>query len=152
MPDLQSLCNELELTWHRDIPLAAAMDIGVAGYDGQTLIVRAPLASNRNLHGTAFAGSLFSACVLTGWGVVWLALRERGLSGAIVVSDSNIHYRKAVAGELVCRCTADADALRTGLEQLASGRAAFDLVCAIDAADKRAVTFTGKYVVRAQDT
>jgi thioesterase domain-containing protein len=149
VPDLQELCKELELTWHRDIPLAAAMAIRVAGYDGQTLIVRAPLAANRNLHGTAFAGSLFSACVLTGWGVVWLALRERGLLGTIVVSDSNIHYRKAVAGELVCRCTADADALRAGLEQLASsGRAAFDLVCAIDAAEKRAVTFTGKYVVQ----
>ena len=87
--------------------------------------------------------------MLTGWGTVWLALRERGLSGAIVVSDSNIHYRKAVAGDLLCRCTADADALRTGLDQLASsGRAAFDLICAIDADAKRAVTFTGKYVVQ----
>jgi thioesterase domain-containing protein len=150
VPDLQELCNELELTWHREIPLAAAMDIRVTGYDGQTLTVRAPLAANRNLHGTAFAGSLFSACVLTGWGMVWLALRERGLLGTIVVSDSNIHYRKAVAGELLCRCAADADALRAGLEQLATaGRAAFDLVCAIDADAKRAVTFTGKYVVHA---
>jgi thioesterase domain-containing protein len=149
VPDLQDLRSELELTWHREIPLAAAMDIRAVAYDGQTLLVRAPLAANRNLHGTAFAGSLFSACVLTGWGVVWLALRERGLLGAIVVSDSNIHYRKAVAGDLVCRCTAKADALRVGLEQLAtSGRAAFDLVCTIDAADKRAVTFTGKYVVQ----
>jgi thioesterase domain-containing protein len=151
VPDLASLCKELETTWHREIPLAAAMGIGVADYDGRTLTVRAPLPPNRNVHGTAFAGSLFSACVLTGWGAVWLALRERGLTGGIVVADSTINYRKAIAGELVCRCTPDVDALRTGLDQLATaGRATFDLVCAIDQADKRAVTFTGRYVVHAQ--
>jgi thioesterase domain-containing protein len=144
------LCEELELTWHRDIPLAAAMNIRVAGYDGHTLTVRAPLPPNRNLHGTAFAGSLFSTCVLTGWGAIWLALRQRELTGAIVVADSKIHYRKAVAGDLVCRCTPDTDALHAGLEQLATaGRASFELVCSIDYADKRAVAFTGNYVVHA---
>lgn len=127
------------------------MSIGVAGYDGRTLTVRAPLAPNRNLHGTAFAGSLFSTCVLTGWGATWLALRERGLDGVIVVADSDIHYRKAVDGELLCRCTPDADALRAGLEQFAAqGRASFALACTIDHAAKRAVTFSGKYVVHAQ--
>jgi thioesterase domain-containing protein len=151
VPDLTSLCKELELTWHRDIPLAAAMSIGVAGYDGRTLTVRAPLPPNRNLHGTAFAGSLFSTCVLTGWGATWLALRERRLTGVIVVADSDIHYRKAVAGELVCRCTPDGEELRDGLELFAAkGRASFELACAIDHEDKRAVTFTGKYVVHAQ--
>ena len=80
---MEALCKELELTWHRDIPLAAAMSIAVEGYDGRTLTVRAPLPPNRNLHGTAFAGSLFSTCVLTGWGAAWLALHERGLTGVI---------------------------------------------------------------------
>ncbi len=150
VPDLVALCKELELTWHRDIPLAAAMSIGVAGYDGATLTVRAPLPPNRNLHGTAFAGSLFSTCVLTGWGAVWLALRARGLDGVIVVADSTIHYRKAVAVELVCRCTPDAEALRAGLDQFATARrASFDLACAIEHAEQRAVIFTGKYVVHA---
>jgi thioesterase domain-containing protein len=147
------LCKELELTWHRDIPLAAAMNIRVAGYDGHTLTVHAPLPPNRNMQGTAFAGSLFSTCVLTGWGATWLALRQRELSGVIVVADSNIHYRKAVAGDLVCRCTPDTDGLHAGLDQLATaGRASFELVCSIDYADKRAVAFTGKYVVHAPPT
>jgi thioesterase domain-containing protein len=151
VPDVPSLCKELELTWHRDIPLAAAMSIGVAGYDGRSLTVRAPLPPNRNLHGTAFAGSLFSTCVLTGWGATWLALRERELMGVIVVADSTIHYRKAVEGELVCRCTPDAEALRAGLTQFAAtGRARFDLTCSVDHGEQRAVTFTGKYVVHAQ--
>ena len=53
MIDRAHLCTELTATWHRDIPLAAATQIGIESYDGHTLAVRAPLAPNRNLHGTA---------------------------------------------------------------------------------------------------
>jgi thioesterase domain-containing protein len=149
--DRAALCTELTATWHRDIPLAAATSIGVDGYDGRTLAVRAPLAPNRNLHGTAFAGSLFSVCVLTGWGAVWLALRERALAGVIVIADSTIQYRKAVTGDLVCRCTPEAAALAASVEQLeAKGRARLDLACTIESDGKRAVSFTGVYVVHSK--
>lgn len=127
------------------------MSIAVAGYDGRELTVRAPLPPNRNLHGTAFAGSLFSACVLTGWGATWLALRESDLMGVIVVAESNIQYRKAVSADLVCVCALDAGTMQQGLEQFkAKQRASFDLVCTIDTGGKRAVTFTGNYVVHAR--
>lgn len=126
------------------------MQVAVAGYDGTSLTVRAPLPPNRNLHGTAFAGSLFSACVLTGWGATWLALREQGLMGVIVVADSHIQYRKAVAADLLCRCTPPAASVRAALEQFAAKRrATLELVCTIDHGDQRAVTFTGQYVVHA---
>jgi thioesterase domain-containing protein len=145
------LIAELQTTWHRDIPPAAAMAIEVAAYDGRTLTVRAPLAANRNVHGTAFAGSLFSVCVLTGWGATWLALRERGLTGSIVVADSQIRYRKAVSGDLVCRCTTEPQSLDAALAGFtASGRASLPLECTIDAGSKLAVAFEGTYVVHAK--
>jgi thioesterase domain-containing protein len=146
--DRTALCNELTATWRREIPIAAAMGVAAEAYDGRSLTVRAPLQPNVNLHGTAFAGSLFSACVLTGWGRVWLALRERGLTGVIYAADSAIRYRKAVVGDLVCRCEADSDALEDGLENLAAtGRASFALECTIPGNDKPAVGFTCTYVV-----
>ena len=74
MTERTALLSELVATWHRDIPLTAAMGVVVESYDGLTLAVRAPLPPNRNLHGTVFAGSLFSVCALTGWGAIWLAL------------------------------------------------------------------------------
>jgi len=127
------------------------MQIAVADYATGTLTVRAPLPPNRNLHGTAFAGSLFSVCVLTGWGSTWLALRERGLTGLIVVADSHIDYRKAVTGDILCRCTPAADALESCLVTFAAtGRMSLPLVCAIDNGERRAVTFTGTYVVHAK--
>lgn len=146
-----ALLAELAATWHREIPLAAAMAIDVESYDGRTLVVRAPLEPNRNLHGTAFAGGLFSVCALTGWGAVWLALRERGLAGLIVATDCSIQYRRAVTSELVCRCTPDARAFGAALDELAAaGRTSFALECAIEQADRRAVSFAGTYVVRAK--
>lgn len=150
MVDTAALCVELRDTWHREIPLSAVMGIGIDRYEEDTLVVRAPLSPNRNVHGTAFAGSLFSVCVLTGWGATWLALRRRGLSGTIVVADSQVRYRKPVTGDLVCVCTAAAATVADALEPFAStGRASLPLVATIDSGDKRAVTFTGHYVVHA---
>ncbi|XPE67852.1 YiiD C-terminal domain-containing protein [Shigella boydii] len=45
-----------------------------------------PPCQNRrsNPHHTLFAGSLFSLATLTGWGLIWLMLRERHLGGTII--------------------------------------------------------------------
>ena len=149
--DLPPLCLELLSKWLLEIPLVSAMGIQIAGYDDDGLRVRAPLEENRNLHGTAFAGSLFSVCVLTGWGATWLPLRLAGLTGQIVASESRIRYRKAVAGEIVCLCRPDPAVLAQSLSELrATGRMSLALTCTIDANDKRAVTFEGTYVVHAE--
>jgi thioesterase domain-containing protein len=146
--DFDTLAAELQSTWHREIPLAGAIAIEVAACSANEISVRAPLAANRNLHGTVFAGSLFSVCVLTGWGMTWLALRQRGLAGLIVVAESNIRYRKAVSGDFVCTCRVEPDAIEAQLASFATdGRASVALVCAIDVNGKRAVTFDGDYVV-----
>lgn len=148
MTSIATLCTELQSIWRDEIPLAAAMAIEVVSFADTQLLVRAPLAPNTNVHGTAFAGSLFSICVLTGWGRVWLALRREGLDGHIVVADSQIKYRKAVAGEILSRCAFDGDADRANVAAFAdSGRASWQLTCTIDGASAPAVTFEAKYVV-----
>jgi thioesterase domain-containing protein len=146
-----NLTRELETLWLTDIPVTAAMGVRIASYDGTTLRVRAPLEPNHNPHGTAFAGSLYSLCVLTGWGSVWLALRSRGIDALLVAADSSIQYRRAVGEELVCTCTVDASALEAALAELAAkGKARLTLACAIDSGDKRAVTFSAQYAIHEQ--
>jgi len=148
---LDALAHELQSTWLREIPLATAMAVEIASCTPEELVVRAPLAPNRNLHGTAFAGSLFSLCALTAWGAAWLALRRRGLDGVLVLADGRIRYRKAVSGELVCSCRPDLAAVEQSLAGLeARGRASLTLVCTIDQHAKQAVTFVGEYVVHSQ--
>jgi thioesterase domain-containing protein len=152
MTTLDSLGRELQDTWRREIPLAQALAIEVASCTPTEVLVRAPLPPNRNLHGTAFAGSLFAVCVLTGWGATWRVLKARAAEGLIVVADGRIKYRRAVTGDLLCRCRPDADDVEQRLAGLAtSGRATLPLLCTIDQDGKPAVIFEGEYVVHKKD-
>jgi thioesterase domain-containing protein len=151
MIDRTALCAELTGLWHRDIPLTAQIGVAATHYDGETLTVRAPFAPNRNLHGTTFAGSLFSVCALTGWGAIWLRFRERGLQTTLVVAESSVQFRKAVAADALCRCTLEAAAAAAALAEFTTkGRASLALSCAIDTDAGRAVEYAGTYVALAK--
>ena len=62
----------LARTWRTEIPITDAMDLGPVRFDDHGLTVRADLAPNVNVHGTAFAGSLYAIAALSGWGLVHL--------------------------------------------------------------------------------
>lgn len=89
-------CKLLQKTWHDTIPISEQMGIKLHQYTGRTLETRASLNKNINLHGTMFAGSIFSLATLTGWGMIFLQLKEKGLDGEIVLGDGNIHYHKPI--------------------------------------------------------
>ena len=89
-------CNQLQQTWHDTIPISEHMGIKLYQYSGRTLETRASLNKNINLHGTMFAGSIFSLATLTGWGMIYLQLKERNLQGDIVLGDADIHYHKPI--------------------------------------------------------
>jgi thioesterase domain-containing protein len=140
---------ELEAIWRTEIPPAAAMRITVVALDRAGIIVSAGLEANRNLHGTAFAGSLFSVAALAGWGMTWYALRERAVDASIVLAKSRIRYLRAVTETIVCRCVFDWMAHESRLETLvAEGKGTFPLSATIRSAGGRAVVFEGDYAVR----
>ena len=64
----------------------------------------APISPNLNHKSTAFAGSLNSVLTLSGWSLVWLLLKEWGLSGTIVIQESTCHYHFPVHDDFVARC------------------------------------------------
>lgn len=87
------------------IPLTQAMGIIVERYSGRELTIVAPLANNFNHLGTAFGGSLYIACVLSVWGLLYLRLREAGIEGHIVIRKGNVEYLRPVTGDIVARGT-----------------------------------------------
>ncbi len=89
-------CNELQKTWHEQIPISEHMGIKLRQYTEKTIETRASLNKNINLHGTMFAGSIYSLATLTGWGMIYLQLKQKGLRGEIVLGDASIHYHKPV--------------------------------------------------------
>ena len=139
----------LERIWHREIPISAAMGIRIAGLANDTLEARAALAPNVNVHGTAFAGSLYAIAALTGWGAVWLALERRGIDGHIVIADGTIQYLRPVAGEIVARCRfASAEHASAWQTLEATGKCRFPLEVAIAGDGEDAARFRGSYAVR----
>lgn len=89
-------CHELQKTWYDEIPITEQMGIKIEQYSGKTLETQASLNKNINLHGTMFAGSIFSLATLTGWGMIFLQLKEKGLNGEIVLGDGDVHYHKPI--------------------------------------------------------
>ena len=67
------------------------------GDDGTTLTLTAPLDRNQNVHGTGFAGSLYSVAVLTAYYLIFDYLQRNDLSHFTLVAKSgSISYKKPV--------------------------------------------------------
>jgi thioesterase domain-containing protein len=143
------LLEELRRTWHTGIPISAAMDVRPVAYDDGTLAIQAALEPNINVHGTAFAGSLYAICALACWGAIWLQLRQRGLTGSILLAQAHISYTRPVAETLHCQCRFDPVAQQAQLLRLTeSGKSRFVLESEILVQGQSAVRFEGRFAVR----
>lgn len=149
MEDRERQAQALEETLHHEIPLSLAMGLTVAGYDGERLTLRAPLAPNINHKSTAFAGSLNALTTLAGWGLIWLITHEHDLPSVIVIQESATHYRRPVGQDFVATChlppARQIERFLTALRE--RGRARLPLSVEILSVDGQvAVSFTGRYV------
>ncbi len=141
----------LQDLFNTEIPLTAHMAVRVVRVTGDTVELHAAAAPNVNIHGTAFAGSLYSLCALAAWGLLHIELKSRDLAPDIVLADSTIVFHAPVVGTLCARShfadPADlvrfVDAVRTG------GRSEVRIPTTVVAADVSAASFTGTYAVAA---
>ncbi|MGM0526004.1 MAG: YiiD C-terminal domain-containing protein [Pseudomonadota bacterium] len=142
-------CAELQQTWQQDIPISDAMGIKIQQYTGRMFETRAVLSRNINVHGTMFAGSIYSLGTLTCWGLLHLQLLERGLDGSVVLGDGNIHYHKPVTQEprgiaRLSDVTGDFSALKEGKN------ARLTLKSQILDDEQPVAEFTGRFVILAK--
>jgi thioesterase domain-containing protein len=148
---MTTLQQQLQRIWHREIPISAAMGIEVVEFANDHLMVRAPLPPNVNVHGTAFAGSLYAVAALCGWGMTWLQLQTRAIDASIVIADGHIHYAAPVNAAIEAVCEFTGAALDAAMTHLASsGKARIALDCSISCAGVEAASFSGNYAVRLQ--
>ena len=70
-----ALCKDLQSIWDQSFPLCGAMGLTVVSFDNHLLTTEAPLVLNTNIHGTAFAGSLYAIEAITAWGALYLELK-----------------------------------------------------------------------------
>lgn len=146
-------CTQLQQAWYENIPLSEKMGIRISQYTGQSFVTTMPEAGNQNPHQILFAGSLFSLGTLTGWGLIWLLLRERNLGGAIILADSHVRYSKPITGRP--KAVADLSSFCGDLDRLARGcKARLQLEVNLFSDNKedlnnKGALFSGTYMVTA---
>lgn len=141
-----NLIEQIQELLHTKIPITRAIGVTVEAYDGERLVLRAPLAANVNHLGTAFGGSINAVAVLCGYGLLWLELRDAECH--IVIKESSISYERPVAGDIRATCARPpAEALakfrKTFLER---GKARLALTTIIEADGVTLVRFRGIFV------
>jgi thioesterase domain-containing protein len=150
-PDLHAAAQALVAFIRETIPLARAMALELGEYTGEQLTLATPLAPNVNDKGCAFGGSLISLMTLTGWGLVELALRQRGEDCDVYVGTSTVNYLSPVWGDFQARAQPDAEASwDTFFATLASrGRARIAVTAEVPGEDgKPAATFAAQFVAK----
>ena len=147
---MEQAAQTLQRFVDQHVPLVAAAGITVDRYDQNGLVLSAPLDKNINDKGTAFGGSLYNLCVVTGWGLTWLLSQELELDGDIVVAKGEIDYLRPLRDRLV------ASVARPDTEALAHFKASYarrgkavlqQQVSIPDEYGKPCVTFVGKYAL-----
>ena len=97
----------LEQKIRGSIPLSDAMQFHIEALSLDAIEVVAPLPPNVNIHGTGFAGSIYSVAVLTGWALCTHILEALEIDADLVVARAEIRYRAPVTGELRCQTGAE---------------------------------------------
>jgi len=134
---------------YQGMPPVAAMEVAIAGYDGDRLRLRAPLSRNVNDKGCAFGGSLSSLMTLAAWGVVTLHIQGAGMEAEVYVADSQVRYIAPLWADLEAEARAAPDAdWHAFLATLAErGRARIELVARVALPEGGdAATFTARFV------
>lgn len=141
--------TELRRILAEEIPLSRHLGVtALMGVDGR-LELQAPLPPNRNQEGTAFGGSLNAVATLAGWCAVWLALREAGVEGRIVLQDSAVRYLRPVVMDFRAGVALNSERRATMLDTLErKNRARITVDVEIEDDNGKAVLYAGRYVVQ----
>ena len=97
--------NQLEKTIYDTIPLAGATQLKVVELSHESINIKAPVANvNSNIHNTAFAGSIYSICALSAWGLMHSRVLSEGIDAEVVIAKAEIRYRLPVIEEISAKC------------------------------------------------
>lgn len=152
----QNISQKLTDFFSEHLPLMGFMGVEVESYDGNELVLTAPLGPNINDKKTAFGGSLYNVAVMACWGFAYLKTQEAGIVCNQVVAGGDVQYVAPVTGSIraVCRTPGDQE-VEDFLDHFQrKGKARINLNAEIttdgQAGSPVAVKFAGKYAILAE--
>ena len=140
------MANELTKKIHKGIPLTQAMAFDITELTETSIAVVTGGEENVNVHGTAFAGSLYTTCVLAAWGLVNSRLPEEA---SLVLASGHIDYLSPVVGDISAR----GEIPKQDFEQFLTavndqGRSRLDVEIQVEHEGVLAAKFTGQVHAR----
>ncbi len=100
------------------------MHYEIVELDSTQIVVQAPLEPNINVHGTGFAGSLYSLGILSAWALCSHVIDEAGLDAELVIAKASIRYSAPVRGAIRCCCRLNTEQIQRFIAALRTqGRA-----------------------------
>lgn len=128
------------------IPLSRSMAFRVIELAPTTIKVSGDEQPNVNVHGTAFAGSLYCMCTLAVWGLVYSRLPDQA---SLVMVNGHIDYRKPVIGNIVAQGNVQAEAMEEFLQDLQNkGKSRIDATATVEHDGHAAVRFKASLYAR----
>ncbi|MGB1254945.1 MAG: YiiD C-terminal domain-containing protein [Thiolinea sp.] len=108
MNPLFDAAQSLQQTIRSTIPMSQHMGYEITALSETSIQVSAPLENNVNIHGTAFAGSIYSVATLTAWALCYHMLQSTHTGAELVLGEGQIKYRAPIKADL--QCTAEVSA------------------------------------------
>lgn len=90
---------------HNHLPLTTHMNARVDSYDGERIIIGAPLSGNTNPHNTVFGGTISAMGILSGWALIFLKLREEVPEATLVIHKSSTEFIKPITADFKAACS-----------------------------------------------
>jgi thioesterase domain-containing protein len=154
----ENISKKLKHFFIDHLPITQYMGLEVESYNGDTLILTAPLEPNVNDKQTAFGGSLYNMAVMACWGMIYLKTQEQHILCNQVVTEGSIKYIAPVEGRIRAICHAPSEEELTGFFEHfeRKGKARISLesaiyndscVMKIDPEAKPSVKFSGQYAI-----
>ena len=146
---MTNIASKLQDFFKSHLPITQYMEMKVESYDGNTLVLHAPLDPNINDKQTAFGGSLYNASVMACWGMLYLKTLEANIECNQVVTKGSIEYKAPVKGDIRAICHAPDKAELDNLINVfkEKGRARMSLKASIECSGRTAVEFEGSYAI-----
>ncbi len=115
---MKNAATALQEEIHRAIPLSEAMGYHIIELTSSNIIVEGPLEPNVNIHGTGFAGSIYSLATLSAWALVTHVLAEQAIEAELVIVSADIKYLAPVKGAIRCQCQLSSNQIQLFIEGL----------------------------------
>jgi thioesterase domain-containing protein len=90
---------------HEHIPITSRFGATIESFDGEKVIISAPLKLNLNHRNTAFGGSISALGILSGWTLIFLKLKEKGIKNRLVIQKSSFDFLGPVDDDFQATCT-----------------------------------------------